>query len=184
MTASILLIVMMMPQGLMHSFFPLYAVEQGVGPIGIGVFFTVYALSMGGVRPFIGVLSDRMGRVAVIVPFALLSGVGVASFAVLGDLAGFLVIGAALGAGMGAAQSTLSALSVDTMKPRLRGQAVAVGGTFTVLGISMGSMSMGPVLLAGGYAATFIATGAAIFTGTAAFLLIRGVWRKEEKVYT
>jgi MFS family permease len=183
-TASILLIVMMMPQGLMHSFFPLYAIDQGVGFIGIGLFFTVYALSMGGVRPIIGVLSDRIGRVAVIVPFALISGLGVASFAVLGDLAGFMVIGAMLGAGMGAAQSTLSALSVDTIKPRLRGQAVAVGGTFTVLGISLGSMSMGPILLAGGYSATFIVTGAAIFIGLAVFLIVRAVWKKKEKVYT
>jgi MFS family permease len=183
-TASLVLFVLMLPQGVMHSFFPLYALEQGIGYFGLGLFFAVYALSMGGVRPFVGALSDRIGRVAVAVPFMLISGAGVVSFSLLGDIAGFLAIGAVLGAGIGAAHSTLSALSVDTMKPELRGQAVAVSGTSGSLGVSMGSMAMGPVVLAGGYSASFIATGAAIFVGTAAFLSIRAVWKKEEKVYT
>jgi len=183
-TSSLVLAVVMLPQGVMHSFFPLYAAECGVGYVGVGLFFSVYAMCMGGIRPFAGALSDRVGRVALAVPFTLLSGLGVACFSVVGDLAGFLVIGAALGAGLGVAHSTLSTLSVDTTKPELRGQAVAVSGTSTDVGVSMGAMGMGPVVIAGGYSAAFITTGAAIVAGAAAFLGIRAAWKKEEKIYT
>ena len=176
--------VIMFPNGFTHAFFPLYAAERGVDPVGVGIYFTVFAICMGAIRPFMGSLSDRVGRVVVIVPFALLTAVGVAAFAFAGDLFGFLVAGAALGAGMGATHAALSALSMDTIQPNLRGQAVAVGGTSIDAGISAGAMGMGPVVASIGFATGFIYNGVIILAGTAVFLGARLGWKKEEKVYT
>jgi len=183
-TASLALAVVLMPHGVIHAFLPLYAAEMGVGPEGVGLYFTVYALSTGIVRPFTGAFSDRVGRVAIAVPSAFLTALGVVVFMLVGDLQGFLLAGALLGFGMGAAMSVLFALAVDTIKPQLRGQGVAVSGTAVDTGISFGAIGMGPVAMQGGYAAAFGATAAVVVAGTVSFLGIRTVWKKDEKTYT
>jgi len=144
----------------------------------------VYALFTGAVRPLVGKMSDRVGRVTVAIPFGILIALGISCFAFAGDLTGFLIAGALFGMGEGAALPVLSALAVDTIKPQQRGQAVAVSGTTTDLGISSGAMGMGPVVMSAGYPFAFLSTAAIVVTGTAAFLGIRAVWKKEEKVYT
>jgi len=183
-TASLAIAVTMIPFGVVVSFLPLYAAGMDVGPEGVGLYFTVFALCTGVTRPFIGALSDRVGRVAVAVPFTLLASLGVSSFVLAGDLPGLLASGAILGTGMGGAVSSLSALSMDTTKPELRGQAVAISRASTDLGISIGAMSMGPVIMLGGYSMAFASAGVIILAGIVAFLAIRGLWKKEEKIYT
>ncbi len=183
-TGSLGRFIVMMPHGVVQAFFPLYAASLGVSPAGIGLYFTVFAISTGIVRPFIGALSDRVGRTVVIVPFALLAALGIGFFVVASDLPGFLVAGAMLGVGMGSANSVVYALFMDTMKPSLRGQAVAVSGTAMDMGISTGSMGMGPIAMFGRYPAAFLSTGVVIVGGTLAFIGIRAVWKKEEKIYT
>jgi MFS family permease len=183
-TSALALAVVLMPHGVIHAFFPLYAMSHGVGMVEVGIYFTIYALCMGAIRPFTGALSDRIGRVAIIAPFTMLTALGIGIFALSGDLTGFLVAGTVLGLGMGAASSTLMALSVDTINPRIRGQAVAVSGTAIDTGISFGSIGMGPVAMFAGYSAVFMSSAAVVFGGAIAFLGIRAVWKKEEKVYT
>jgi len=183
-TASMALIVVMVPHGMVSSFFPIYAISMGIGTEGIGIYFMVYALFTGAVRPLVGKMSDRVGRVTVAIPFGILIALGISCFAFAGDLTGFLIAGALFGMGEGAALPVLSALAVDTIKPQQRGQAVAVSGTTTDLGISSGAMGMGPVVMSAGYPFAFLSTAAIVVTGTAAFLGIRAVWKKEEKVYT
>jgi len=183
-TASLVLFVIMMPHGVMPAFLPLYATSLGIGPEGVGLFFTVFALGMGGIRPFIGALSDRVGRVTVAVPFGLLSALGLASFSLAGDLPGLLAAGILLGIGMGAAHSAIYALSVDTMKPRLRGQAVSVAGAATDAGISTGAIGMGPIAMTGGFPTMFGTAAVFVVVGTAAFLGVRSMWKKEERIYT
>jgi len=183
-TSCIAIVVVMIPHGLIIGFFPLYAINQGVGPEAIGLFFTVFALGLGCIRPIVGVLSDRLGRVPLIVPFALLSAVGVTGFALLDGIGGFLVSGATFGIGLGASHSALSALSVDTIKPKLRGQAVGVYGTAIELGISAGAICMGPVILYAGYQTAFFSSAMIVVFGIVAFLGIRALWKKEEIVYT
>jgi len=183
-TASLALTVVMMPHGVVSSFFPVYAFSQGVGPEGIGLYFMVYAICTGVVRPLIGTISDKVGRVAVAVPFAALVAIAIIGFSFAHDIAGFLIVGAMFGVGEGAVLPVLSALAVDTIQPRQRGQAVAVSGTATDLGITSGAMSMGPVILFGGYSTAFLSTAAIVASGTVAFLGVRAVWKKEEKAYT
>jgi predicted MFS family arabinose efflux permease len=183
-TASFAMTLLMIPHGLLLTFLPLYAIGMGIGPEGVGLYYTVYALSMGGVRPFIGMLSDRIGRIAVAVPFALFAAVGVVCFSFVGDLAGILAAGVMFGVGLGSAHSTLSALSVDTMDPKLRGQAIAIGGSAVELGISIGAMGMGSVIMFVGYGTTFTYAATILAIGIIAFLIIRLVWKKEERIYT
>jgi predicted MFS family arabinose efflux permease len=183
-TASLALIAVMMPHGVVSSFFPIYAYSLGIGPEGIGFYFMVYAICTGATRPLVGKLSDRVGRVTVAVPFTLLIIMGMTVFAFAGDLTGFLIAGAMFGMGEGAVLPALMTLAVDTIKPRQRGQAVAVSGTTVDIGISSGAMGMGPVIMSAGYPVAFLSTAAIVVMGTAGFLGIRAVWKKEEKVYT
>lgn len=183
-TASLALTVVMMPHGVVSSFFPVYAYGQGVGPEGIGLYFMVYAVCTGVVRPLVGTISDRVGRVAVAAPFAALVALATLSFSLAHDIVGFLVVGAMFGVGEGAVLPVLSALAVDTVPPQQRGQAVGVSGTATDLGITTGAMSMGPVIVLGGYAAAFLSTASIVATGMVAFLGVRTAWKREEKRYT
>lgn len=183
-TASLIIAIVMIPQGVVNSFFPIYALGLGVGAVGVGLYFTVYAVCTAIIRPFTGALSDRIGRVAVAVPFSLLIALGIASFSADSDLTGFLITAMLLGLGVGAALPVLTALSVDTIKPRMRGQAIAISSTAIDVGIFAGAMSMGPVAMWAGYQSAFVITGIVVLGGTIAFLVIRRVWKKEEKVYT
>ncbi len=169
---------------MVNSFFPIYALSLGVSAVGVGLYFTVYAVCTAAIRPFTGALSDRIGRVAVAVPFALLIALGIASFSAGSDLAGFLITAVLLGMGVGAALPVLTALSVDTIKPRMRGQAIAISSTAIDVGIFTGAMSLGPVAMWAGYQSAFIITGIVVLGGTIAFMGIRRAWKKEEKVYT
>jgi len=183
-TASFALAMLTIPHGVVLSFLPLHMAHLGVSPEGIGLYFTVYAICMGGIRPFTGALSDRIGRVAVAVPFALLSALGVAGFGLADSLPWFLAAGAFFGTGMGAAHATLSALAVDTVHPKQRGKAVSVSQTATEAGISAGAFGMGPVVLGGGFPVAFGSAAALVAGGTVAFLGVRAAWKKEEVVYT
>jgi len=183
-TGSLAMAIVMMPHGVVTSFIPLYAAGLDIGPQGIGLFFTVYAIGTGVVRPFMGALSDRVGRAVVAVPFMLFTALGTACFAFAGDLAGLLAVGALLGISIGAAGSAISALSVDTMKPELRGQAVAVGGMCMDTGTSGGAIGMGSVVSQVGYYPAFGSAAVVVLAGTAAFLGFRKWWKKEEKIYT
>ena len=183
-TSCLVLLVVLMPHGILPAFLPLYATSLQIGPEGIGLFFTVFALSMGSIRPFVGALSDRVGRVAVVIPFALLASIGVWSFAMASDLPGILMSGILLGVGVGAAHSGIMALSVDTIPPELRGQAVAIAGTATDGGVSIGAICMGPVAMQGGFSMMFQTTAVLLVAGSIAFLGIRLAWKKKEKIYT
>jgi len=183
-TASLALGMVTIPHGVVNSFFPLHAYSMGIGPEGVGLFFSVYAISTGSSRPFLGAMSDRLGRIRVAVPFAMLAALGMVLSTTISDLAGFLVVGAILGVGVGAAQSSLSALSVDTIPPKLRGQAVGVSSTANDLGLSTGAMGMGPVAMHSGLPLAFGTAAAIVAGGMMAFLGIRKFWKKEETVYT
>ncbi len=90
----------------------------------------------------VGRLSDRFGRVAVIVPGLLLAAVSMWAIALLGGW--WLVLAGALsGGGLGAGQPPLYALAVDLVPPDERGSALASMGVFLEIGIVFGAIGGG-----------------------------------------
>jgi MFS family permease len=124
----------------------LYAAElRGATPLLIGLAVGAYGLTQAGLQIPLGALSDRIGRVPVIVGglavFALGSILAASSETVYGVIAGRLLQGA------GAISATLTALIADATRDGVRTRSMAVFG-IGVGGAFMMAMIFGPLFSA------------------------------------
>ncbi len=158
------------PFGAFITFLPLFAEEQHIS--GVGIVFSVYALTALVTQPVSGWLSDRLGRRAVI-----LSGLAVTSMATFllaldSSLLVFAVTGVVFGLGGGLVRGGVDALTQDSVPPTLRGTAAAVQYTSFDFWIGLGSYPLGLMANAAGYAATYALTGLACLLGNGGLALI------------
>lgn len=138
---SFLLLFLHVPYGAMLAFIPIVAADRGLG--NPGTFYTAFALAVLLIRAKAGHVSDRRGRVAVIIPGLLVAGV---AFAILGLTSGriWVLVGAAIyGLGFGSVQPALMALTADRVPPEERGKAMGTFYTAWELGIMTGSTGAG-----------------------------------------
>jgi len=135
--------------GAIVAFISIFATRRGLD--NPGWFFSVYALTLVLSRGFLGRLSDRHGRAAVIVPGLLLTALCLALLPVAHGVAAFLALAAVYGLGFAAMQPALMALVVDRSSPGRRGPAMGMFATAMDLGIGAGSLVFGLVAAWGGY---------------------------------
>ena len=110
---------------------------------GFGVFFTVYGFVVIGSRLFIGQLSDRYGRGAVLAPCLVL---GIVSMVLLGtanNLAMLLAAAVILGIGWGSAFPTLLTLAADRSSPDRVGRTMAMMSAAFAFGTAVGAILVG-----------------------------------------
>jgi MFS family permease len=155
----------------------LYAASlEGATPLLIGLAVGAYGLTQAGLQIPLGALSDRVGRVPVIVAglviFAIGSLVAVFSDTIYGVIAGRLLQGA------GAISATLTALIADATRTEVRTRSMAIFGIG--IGVSfLVAMVIGPLLAASfGVRALF---GFGVLTAVAAGLLLFLLPRNIEK---
>ena len=142
----------------------------GATPILIGFAVGAYGLTQAGLQIPLGALSDRVGRIPVILGglavFAIGSAVAAMSDSIHGVIVGRLLQGA------GAISSTLSALVTDATREEVRTRSMAVFGIG--IGLSfMVAMVAGPLIAAqSGVAGLFwIAAVLAVLAGALIWLL-------------
>ena len=143
------------------------ATLEGATPLLIGMAVGAYGLTQAGLQIPLGALSDRIGRVPVIVAglavFAAGSVLAAYSEAIYGVIAGRLLQGA------GAISATLTALIADATRDGVRTRSMAVFG-IGVGGAFLLAMVFGPLFSARfGVPALFLF--AAVLAGVAAALL-------------
>ena len=146
----------------------LYAAElRGATPLLIGLAVGAYGLTQAGFQVPLGALSDRVGRMPVIVSglaiFALGSVVAALSDSIYGVIAGRLMQGA------GAISATLTALITDATREEVRTRSMAVFG----IGIGtsfMIAMVAGPLIASRFGVPSLFWTGA-VLAIVAAFML-------------
>lgn len=156
--------------GAVFTFIPLLVPARNMDLSSTGLFFVVYAGFLLASRAFSGIVSDRWGRAAAIVPGMLAAGIAMAlvglSFAVP-----TLVAAAALyGLAFGAVHPSLMAFVVDRVLPRERSAAM---GTFTAsfdLGIGVGAIIWGAILSYVDYTAVFMLAGLVCLVGLGIFV--------------
>ena len=118
----------------------------------------------------LGRLSDRRGRVAVVAPGLLFTFVALLVLSRAESTAAMLVVAVLYAIGVGAAQPTLMAMTVDRAKPQERGAAM---GTFTTamdLGIGVGSIVWGMTADAFGFQTMYVAASLMGLVGVAVLL--------------
>jgi MFS family permease len=147
---------------------PLFAEEAELG--NPGLFFTVFSVVVLVLRGPLGRVSDKRGRVAVIAPGLLFTFAALLVLSQAQSMTTLLVVAVLYAIGVGAAQPTLMAMTVDRAEPQERGAAM---GTFTTamdLGIGVGSVVWGVTAEAFGFPAMYVAASLLGLVGVAVLL--------------
>jgi MFS family permease len=149
--------------GPITAFIAIYAQQNGVN--NPGLFFTTQAIALMLSRTFSGRLSDRHGRIFVIVPGLVSMAVGLLLLPFAHNLVHLVLCAAFLGMGFGSSQPATMALTVDLGSPDERGMAVSTYFLGFDIGISAGSFILGAVATAFGFAAAWVASAACVLLG-------------------
>jgi len=147
---------------------PLFAEEAKLG--NPGLFFTVFSVVVLVIRGPLGRLSDRRGRGGVVAPGLLVTFVALILLSRAQSMTMLLVVAVLYAIGVGAAQPTLMAMTIDRARPQERGAAM---GTFTTsmdLGIGIGSVVWGLIAEAFGFQAMYVAASFLGLIGVAVLL--------------
>jgi multidrug resistance protein len=145
---------------------PLFgAAELDLNAGQLGVTFSVVALLNLLTVNGTGILCDRYGRKAVIVPACLLSGLALLAFSYSRSYAVFLLCAGLLGVGTGLAGPAPAAYVADLARPGQYGLTMGIYRTFGDVGVSVG-----PVLL--GWAADRLGYATALRGNAVLFVLV------------
>jgi MFS family permease len=145
------------------AFIAIFARHRGVD--NPGLFFTVQALALMVSRTFTGRLSDRRGRVFVIVPGLISIAIGLLVLPFAHSLLHLMLSAAFIGFGFGSAQPATMALTVDLVSRDERGMAVATYYLGFDSGISTGAFAIGALASSFGFNAAWVISAACVLLG-------------------
>lgn len=151
---SLVMFFITMTYGAVVAFIALYAAGREVEHIGL--FFTVYALTLMVSRPVFGKLADRLGFDKVVIPGILLVLFTMLLLSQANSLFLFLIAAVIYGAGFGAVHPSLQAMVVQPIPPNRRGAANATFFSAFDLGIGAGSFLWGAVSQWVGYSQMYL----------------------------
>jgi MFS family permease len=147
--------VMYLGYGAFLGFLPLYAKTMGLNDAEIAVVLGAQLGMAMVAKPITGRLSDRVGRIPVIVGGLLLCAVALPLIFRSESLTAFVLVTPLLGLGVGAVTPVTNALIADLASARRLGAAMGVFGTIWDIGEAAGAMIAGFLIGGLGYAATF-----------------------------
>lgn len=169
---SLLTVVVGLAYGSLLTFLPLFGVERGIA--NVGLFFTTYGLMTITVRMPLGRLSDRVGRMRVIIPAMLLLSLALAGLRMAGGMELLIVAAILYGLGDSGAGAATVALVVDEAPLEVRGTAIGVLYASFDLGAGLGGVVMGPVAGVVGYGGMYLLLSLIALAGVALFVALMG----------
>jgi MFS family permease len=149
--------------GPVTAFIAIFARQRGVD--NPGLYFTVQAIALALSRTFAGRLSDRRGRLFVIVPGLLSIAVGLLLLPFAHDLFHLMLSAAFIGMGFGTSQPATMALTVDSVSLDERGMAVSTYFLGFDSGISLGSFALGAIATTFGFNVAWVVAAASVLLG-------------------
>ncbi len=150
------------------TFLPQLTKLRGLG--NPGLYFAANSIIQIFSLPLSGLVSDRLGRGAVIVPGLLVVGAAMFILMTADNMAMFILSGVLNGLGFGMLQPAIQSLTVDRSPPRERGAALATIQQAWDVGGSGGAFIAGPLASATGIAATFGIAGAVTALGALGYI--------------
>lgn len=157
--------------GAVEAFLAVYASSVGIPAWQIGLILGAQLLSVIAVKPAMGLLSDRIGRRAIIFPGLITGAVSAMAIPLTADpylLTGLSVV---FGIGFAAVTSSTSALVADLAKQGQMGASIGVLRTIMDVGQTLGPVSTGIVIAHAGYTGAFAALGGVLLLSAAIFRL-------------
>ncbi len=156
-----------MPMGFAMTFMPLFGISAGIE--NVGMYFTVFALTLLATRFFVGKLADRYGASKVIIPGIILVALGMLILSFTTTLTLLLVAAGVIGLGYGCINPTVNAFIMKVSPIERRGAANATYYAAFDGGVGIGSMAGGILVQAIGFSSTFICLVGVTVAGMAVF---------------
>jgi MFS transporter, DHA1 family, multidrug resistance protein len=147
--------VMYLGYGAFLGFLPIYAKNVGLNNAEVATVLGAQLVLAMVAKPIAGRLSDRAGRMPVIVIGLLLCVTALPLIFRSGSLTAFVLAAPMLGLGVGAVTPVTNALIADLVSARSLGAAMGVFGTIWDIGEAAGPIIAGFLIGRLGYAATF-----------------------------
>ena len=166
--------------GLLASYLAPYAVKKGLE--NPGLFFGGYAVFALVVRLFAGKVSDRLGRMAVLIPSLLTVALSMFVLAFSSNSWSILVAAILYGLGAGAVYPVLIALSVDMVGPDERSSAVSTYYASSDIGQILGGMLSATLVVTVSMEAAWLAAGTLVLSGLAALIIFGRRFRRENEM--
>ena len=128
---------------LVWVFYPVFLFQQGLNLAAIGWVVGVYGFVWGGAQLITGHLSDRWGRLKLIIWGMWLAGAGVALMLLGEGLVWWSFAAALTGLGMALLYPNLSAAIADLSHPNWRSSAIGIYRFWRDLGYAIGALAFG-----------------------------------------
>jgi predicted MFS family arabinose efflux permease len=157
--ASLATLAVGLSHGAVYSFLPLFARDRGLG--NVGFFFTASGIIVILTRLVLGRVSDKVGRVPVILPMFIVLAISMAGLNWTYGFAMLLAMALINGLGFGGTRVGLDTLVVDSAPGRARGTALGVLYTCFDSGIGAGSVLIGTLANFTGYGNMYLLVGVA-----------------------
>jgi len=142
--------------GCLETFLPIYLNEKlGYPAWEIGLLFTAQMLAAAFTKPIMGRLSDRYGRVPMIVSGLALGGIATGTMLLSSNYLVILVLMFIFGLGLATVTASTSALVADFSRSQSRGSALGILSSIMDVGHSSGPMVTGVLISAYSYRMAF-----------------------------
>jgi MFS transporter, DHA1 family, multidrug resistance protein len=146
--------------GAVETFLPIYLNEKlGYSTWEIGLLFTVQILTATFTKPIMGRLSDKYGRVPLIVGGLALGGVATGALILVSNYFVIAALIAVFGLGLATVTASTSCLVADLSRQQGRGGALGILSSIMDVGQSTGPMVAGALITATSYRLTFGVVG-------------------------
>jgi len=167
--------------GCLEVFLPIYLSEQlGFKPLSIGLLFTIQFVVATLVKPWMGRLSDRYGRVPTITIGLLLGAVSITMIAWSNNYMVIAVLIGLFGLGLATVTASSAALVADLARESSYGGALGILSSVMDIGHSTGPMAGGLLIAAYNYKTTFgVIGGILAFTSLVFGLVMRRIPRSK-----
>lgn len=162
--------------GIISSFLAMLGDERGIA--GVGIFFTVNAVTLLLVRIFGGKLMDKYGLTPILIPSYLFA--ATAMFLVAGAEGTGLIAAAGIlkALGQGMAQPAIQTTCIKQLSDEKRGVAVSTFYVGADVGQGLGGAIGGTVAQSFGYTAMYRGAGAMMLTALAVYLFFASAQAK------
>lgn len=156
--------------GCLETFLPIYLNEElGFPTWQIGILFAVQILAATITKPMMGRLSDRHGRVPMIVAGLVLGGMTTATMLFFSNYLVIIVLIAIFGLGLAMVTASTSALVADLSRSQGRGGALGILSSIMDVGHSSGPMVAGVLISTYSYRMAFGIVGAVLVVASLLF---------------
>jgi len=156
-------------QGAVLSFLPSYAYSKGVD--NIGIFFTIYAVTMMFSRPAAGKLCDYFGAFRIILPMMLLAIISLAMIPLASSLSEFVFISILYGLSFGTVLPLLNGMTIKLCPPDNLGSGNATFLSSIDAGYGIGSILWGVVSQNAGFTAMFFGAAGSVNVSMMLFIM-------------